>query len=246
MDGFATVFFKLAPNQSATDHARLNAFLDPAVDRFAALTDDEAREAFRGKLNTYVSLYAFLAQMIPFQDARLEKLYAFGRLLLRKLPRPEGGGPIDLSDEVALKSLRLKKQGEGELELEPGEGSPLHGPGGEGPGRGEGPMELLSTIIDQLNATFGTEFDAQDLVDGVTQQLVDDEEVQQAAAANDKANFGFVFDGKLDEALLGRHDKHKQFINAVFDKPDLEAEFRRLMLNAVYGRLSQAAAGGAR
>ena len=41
---------------------------------------------------------------MPFADPDIEKLYAYGRMLLRKLPRPEGGGPVDLGDDVALSS----------------------------------------------------------------------------------------------------------------------------------------------
>ena len=46
-------------------------------------------------LGDYVRLYAFLSQIITFTDADLEKLYVFGRLLLRKLPvnaGPTAGG----------------------------------------------------------------------------------------------------------------------------------------------------------
>jgi len=64
------------------------------------------------------------------------------------------------------------------------------------------PNELLSTVIQVINERFAAEFDAQDLVDDVTQQLLADEIVQQAAAANDTANFKFIFDDKLDKAWI--------------------------------------------
>jgi len=55
----------------------MNAALDPAVDRFKNLlqeNNDEA-ELFRGKLNAFKNLYVFLSQIIPYQDSDLEKLY---------------------------------------------------------------------------------------------------------------------------------------------------------------------------
>ena len=241
VDAFAKVFFKLAATTDITAHARLNAHLDPAVDRFKALDDDEARDTFRGKLRAFVNLYAFLAQIVPFSDPGLEKLYAYGKMLLRKLPRRDDDGRLDLDDEdVSLKTLILKKQAEGDLELEPDEGDPLRAPDETGTGKGKGPKEKLSTIIELINARFGADFDAQDLVDGVTTQLLDDEEVQQAAHANDKANFGYVFDGKLTAALVDRHDKHGDFINAVFSDESVGKLFRSLMLDAVYERLQAA------
>jgi type I restriction enzyme R subunit len=237
VENFAKVFFKLAGDQAVTDHPQLNSYLDPAVDRFKALGEKEQDE-FRGVLTAFRSLYSFLAQVVPFTDVDLEKLYAYGRMLLRKLPRTDSG-PLDLGDDVALKSFVLKKQEEKALDLKPEKGDPLAPPGSTGTGAGKGPKAKLSEIIKIINERFGTEFDAQDLVDGVTEQLLADAEVQQAAAVNDKTNFGYVFDKKLDTALLDRHAKHADFIDKVFSDPDMGRLFRALMLDQVYGRLTE-------
>ena len=129
VDGFAAIFFKLQGQRSVADSAPLNAWLDPAVDRFKALKagdDDEAgqerQEEFRGKLTAFKNLYGFLGQIVPFADPDLEKLYAFGRMLLRKLPRPDSGGPVDLGDDVVLASFKLKLEAEGALGPEVGRG----------------------------------------------------------------------------------------------------------------------------
>ena len=240
VDAFAKVYFKHGGQKGVADHGKLNNALDPAVDRFKALKDDEERLGFRAALAAFKNLYGFLAQIVPFDDPDLEKLYAYGRLLLKKLPRT-GSGPLDLGDDVALKpqSYQLRKLADGDLELEPGKGKPLKGPVETGTG-GKGPVEKLSTIIEIINQRFGTDYDAQDLVDGVTEQLVEDEEVQQAAHANDKANFGFVFKPKLDGALVDRHDKHGKFINAVFEDPAVGELFRSWMLDTVYERVRSA------
>ena len=57
---------------------RLYAALAPSVQRFSEIQDDE-RQDFRGQVTDYVRLYSFLAQVITFLDADLEKLYAFAR-----------------------------------------------------------------------------------------------------------------------------------------------------------------------
>jgi type I restriction enzyme, R subunit len=46
----------------------------------AVLPEGEQRD-FRGHLTDYVRLYAFLAQVLTFADADLEKLYVFARYL---------------------------------------------------------------------------------------------------------------------------------------------------------------------
>ena len=51
--------------------AVLNAALDPAVERFAAL-DGEDADKFRDALTSYVRAYAFLGQVVPFSDPHLE------------------------------------------------------------------------------------------------------------------------------------------------------------------------------
>jgi type I restriction enzyme, R subunit len=243
VEGFGKVFFKLGAEQAVTDHAKLNAWLDPAVDRFMAL-EEKGQEEFRSALAAYKNLYSFLAQIVPFVDIMLEQLYAFGRMLLKKLPR-DSSGAVDLGDEVALKSFVLKKQNdEQDLGLEDGEGGTLKPPGDTGTGKGKGPEVKLSEIIKLINDRFGTEFDAQDLVDGVTDQLVADNTIRQAADANDKENFGYVFTPKLDEALLDRHAKHGEFIDRVFADADMGRMFRSEMLRLVYGRLTEPEGSG--
>ena len=75
---------------------KLFAALAPVVDRYEAAEDEEQRKDFRKALNDYVRLYAFLSQIITFTDADLEKLYVFGRLLLRKLPVKRDELPVEI------------------------------------------------------------------------------------------------------------------------------------------------------
>lgn len=52
---------------------------------------EDEQEEFKKLLVQYRNLYSFLSQVIPYQDADLERLYAFVRLLLNKLPRIRSG-----------------------------------------------------------------------------------------------------------------------------------------------------------
>ena len=91
---------------AAGSHQKFNAILDQAVERFIAL-DEKARELFRGKLNAFRKLHAFLSQIIPYGDSELEKFYAYSRFLLTKLPAPDQG-PAFVLDEVALRFIGWK------------------------------------------------------------------------------------------------------------------------------------------
>ncbi len=79
-----------------------------------------AQEQFRGLLATFRNLYSFLSQIIPYQDSDLEKLYAFTRFLLSKLPKRVLGPQYKFDDEVALQCYRLEKISDGAIELTAG------------------------------------------------------------------------------------------------------------------------------
>ena len=77
VDAFARVCF-----DSKVKQDRLYSVLDLVFRRFKDLHQDE-RQGFRGQLTSYVRLQAFLAQVLTFADADLEKLHVFARHLCR-------------------------------------------------------------------------------------------------------------------------------------------------------------------
>ena len=93
----------------------------------------------------------------------LEKLYAFGRLLITKLRVDEDGGPLVLDDDVTLAYYRLTRTHEGSLSLPSGESATVSGPTDVGTGRTkEDDRVRLSEIVDVLNQRFSTEFSKED------------------------------------------------------------------------------------
>ncbi|HHR84996.1 MAG TPA: type I restriction endonuclease subunit R, partial [Candidatus Acetothermia bacterium] len=90
VEEFCKVFYKPKRDQTPADHARMNACIDPAVGRYKEL-EEEVREEFRKTLVAFRNLYSFMAQIIPFQDTDLEKLYSYVRFLLTKLPKDSQG-----------------------------------------------------------------------------------------------------------------------------------------------------------
>lgn len=88
---------------------KLYGFIDPAGDRFKAIEQEEAQDEFKNALPSFVRLYSFLSQILPFQDIELEKLCSFGRFLLSKLPKSDYTEPLKLDNEVALGYSRLQK-----------------------------------------------------------------------------------------------------------------------------------------
>src|SRR5258706_12954407 len=109
---FAKVYFDPKATQD-----RLYAVLAPLVVHFKTLSPEEQHD-FRGQLTDYVRLYAFLAQVLTFADADLEKLYIFARHLRRLLPADRAELPREVQRNIDMEAYRLQQTGSGRIALE--------------------------------------------------------------------------------------------------------------------------------
>ncbi|WP_295587529.1 DEAD/DEAH box helicase family protein [uncultured Lamprocystis sp.] len=220
---FAKVWYRAKRDHSASDHRVMNAVLDAVVQRFQE-REEEERETFRGQLTAYRNLYAFLSQIIPYQDSDLERLYTFVRNLLAKLPLPGDGQGFALDDEVALRFFRLQQMTEGSIDLAPGEAYPLKGPTDVGTGGIKDEAVALSSLIDLLNERFGTDFTEADQLffDQIRASAENNENIAEAARANNFANFASYFDRMLDELFIARMEGNEE----IFSRVMTDAEFR--------------------
>ncbi|MEW5708616.1 MAG: type I restriction endonuclease [Pseudomonadota bacterium] len=221
---FCAVYFKPKQRQSVEDHRAMNAALDPAVSRFAALQREKEEEAelFRGKMQAFRNLYTFLSQIIPYQDSDLERLYVFLRHLAAKLPRRSRGPLYQFDDEVRLEYYRLQKISEGSISLKEGEAQPLDGPQEVGSGEVREEAVPLSQLIDLINERFGTEFTQADQLffDQIVEAAVRDEDLRQAAAVNPEDKFELVFRGLLERLFVERMESNEEiFVRYMNDLP---------------------------
>src|SRR5205085_12198774 len=128
--------------------------LAPMVERFRGISEPEQHD-FRGQLNDYVRLYAFLAQVLTFADADLEKLYVFARHLRRLLPADRVELPREVQQNIDMESYRIQQTGSGRITLQrnggvldPQSSRSQHELAAE-------EIESLSRIIAELNERFG-------------------------------------------------------------------------------------------
>ncbi len=245
VERFCGVYFAPKQRQSAADHRTMNAAIDPAVARFAARRDENEEEAedWRGKLQAFLNLYAFLSQVIPYQDSDLERLYVFLRHLAAKLPRRKSGPAYRFDDEVRLEYYRLQKISEGSIALQGGEARRLDGPTEVGSGMARPQAVPLSRLVDALNERFGTDFNQADQLffDQIVAAALADDGVRQAAAVNPGDKFELVFKGLLENLFVERMDQNEgifvrfmndaSFQNAVTERMASEA-YRRLTSDA--------------
>ena len=228
VDDFAQVFYLPAARQRTADHARLEAALQPARDRFKALDEDE-QTAFRDRLGAFVSLYAFLSQIIPYGDSELERLASFGRALLPHLLSERDDDPINLGDDVELAYYRLQRVSSGAISLGEETGAYVVSPTDVGTGNPEEELAPLSEIIKRLNERFGTNFTNEDRLffEQVKERAVRNERIRQTALANTLEKFSLGIRpeiGKLmmermgeNDALVTRYLSDKDFQNVAFE-----------------------------
>ncbi|NOT57669.1 MAG: type I restriction endonuclease subunit R [Deltaproteobacteria bacterium] len=240
---FCAIFFKPKERQSPADHQAMNAVLDPTVDRFRALleNDEEEAELWRGKLQAFRNLYAFLSQIIPYQDSDLERLYTFLRHLSAKLPRRHGGPRYNFDDEVRLEYYRLQKISEGSISLREGSARPLDGPTEVGSGLVREAVVRFSRLIDVVNARFGTDFTEADQLffDQIMEAALADASLRQAARVNPVDRFTLVFTNLLDTLFVERMEQNDE----IFARFMNEEGFRKLigarMASEVYQKLQR-------
>ena len=243
VEEFAKVFYKPKVNQTPTDHARINACIDPAVGRYNNL-DREDRELFRKNLVAYRNLYSFMSQVIPFQDTDLEKLYSYIRFLLTKLPRDDRGPIYKFDDDVALKYYRLQKISEGAISLEPGKQEAVDGPTAVGTGIAKGEEIELSKLIDILNDRFGTEFKPGDQLffESIREDAIADSNLRQAAMANTMENFGYVFRKALEGLFIDRMDQNEEITAKFMNEGKFRETVSQHLLQEVYEKIRGAEA----
>lgn len=206
--------------------------LSPAVGRFKLLDDDE-QEEFRATLQSFVRAYAFVAQVMPWTDTDLEKLFLYGKALLTELPTGENDPMPQLSKSVQLTHLRIAIASDSAIALsgddEPGVALP-----GQGKGKQAEPvLDKLSALIAVMNDKFGTGLDDGDRV-WVDQQWVvvkTDDDMRTVAQNNDRSQYELVLTEKIKQLLVDRQDKNGQLFDLFFANPD----FQDMMLEYLGG-----------
>lgn len=236
VEEFARVFYKPKVQQSSVDHTKLNRCIDPAVIRYNEKKEEE-QDSFKKDLTTFKHLYSFAAQIIPFQDSDLEKLYSYGRMLLAKLPKRDDGPRYQFDEEVALKYYRIQKMMENTaIGLEKGKPGEIEGPVEVGTRKAKDEEVVLSELIDILNDRFGTNFTPADQLffDSIKEDALANETIRQAAQVNKIDNFSILFFKKLEELFITRLDQNQSIATKFFNEDDFRKLISQELMKQVY------------
>ena len=242
VEAFAQVFYLPQAKQRPGDHARMEAQLQPARDRFSAL-DEEEQTAFRDRLGAFVNLYAFLSQIIPYADADLERLSAFGRALLRHLRVGSDSATVHLGDDVELEYYRLQRVSSGVIKVGEAEPAYVTSPTEVGTGDPEEDTAPLSEIIERLNDRFGTDFTDEDRLffEQVKERAVRNEDVRRMAQANTYDKFALGFRPQLGKLMVERMGENDAIVTRFLDDADFQQTASEVLAREVYEAVGEPA-----
>jgi type I restriction enzyme R subunit len=173
-------------------------------------------DLFRKNLQSFVRLYEFLSQIVPYEDRELEQLCVYARHLhpLLRIDRLQEDD-IDIS-ELQLTHYRLTKRAEHQLRLSEEEGEyGLEPASAVGTGKAHDPQKKrLSEIIEALNGIFGAETSDEDqlhFLTGIAQRIRRQEDVmaQVNSQPADQVMHGLLPRRVLDTVLDAMTDHEK-------------------------------------
>lgn len=233
---FAQVFYKPVRRQSVADHAHMQQYLQPAVDRFRAIGDEGRREAFRDKLAGYVRVYAFLSQIVPWADREQEQLYSYGRSLLPHLPRDRDTTIMQVGDEVSLEHYRLDQAFSGAMEIRDGSAEYVRSPTAVGTGKAEEEQAPLSEIIGLLNERFGTEFVEEDRLffQQIKAKACGDDDIVRTALANPRDKFELGTRKRILELMIERMAENDQIVTRYMEDEEFRAAAFPILAREVF------------
>lgn len=238
VEAFARVFYKKAEQQNAADHAHMQRHLQPAVDRFKAISDEEKKLEFREKLSAYVRLYSFLSQIVPYADADLEMLYSYGRFLLPHLQIGRSDA-VKLADEVGLQYYRLERVFSGAINLRDGEIDGVKSPTDIGTKKSKDEKASLSEIIQVLNERFGTEFTDEDRLffEQIKEKATKHPNIISTALANPLDKFELGIRKLIEELMIQRMGENDKIVTRYMDDRNFQSAAFTILAREIFNTI---------
>ena len=246
INAFANIWFSHRTTPTAGEHKKLNALIDQAVEKYLHLSDDpehneEQQKLFKSQLQSYLNLYLFVSQIIPYADSIHEKRHVYLKALMMKLPRGSQNEKIDLSKITLLQYYRLQQIGEGSINLAEGEANPLKGSTDVGTGQ-TSITEAIDKLIKDLNDSFTTEFTLADQLffESLDQFCAQHPNVIDAAQHNPLPSFVEYFYTQIDDLLAELFEKFGESVMKVMNNEQIKQKVSNRLAKQIYQMVQQA------
>jgi type I restriction enzyme, R subunit len=229
VDEFCKVFFD--PKEEG-DH-KIHPIIDVVVNQYIEKLDDDQKEEYKSKVQSFIRLYTYISQISPFTEVDWEKHFVFLRFLNKKLPKGVVV-KVDIIDSVDLDSLRIQKIGESKLSLEDKQGE-VDGIGSGPGGKGEEEKELLSQIIEKINTIYGIDLKKEDslTIETIKNRVNQDQDVIKVVKGNNSEDVKREFYlKKFQNDVIDYHGDRLEFYKKV-----MSPEILPLLVNSFYEEL---------
>lgn len=215
----------------------IHALLDESSKNFREDLSEDQQADFRAKVKTYVRLYVFLSQIVPFENPYLEQLHIFLSHLQSKLG---GGSGEDLAkgilSNIDMDSYRIQLEGTTNIKLSQGENiKPI--PTDMRGSTNDAELENLSNILQSFNERFGTQFEDVDKVRQMTENLAQDvaknKELISSLTHSGEQNAKITSDKIVGEELLKYVTSNFELYKLISDNKEAKEDFNNLMFSIV-------------
>ena len=233
VEAFSKLYF------SARNGQAFQAHLKQAHERYTALTREE-QELFRRDASTFITAYDFLSQIVDYNDADLEKLHAFLKLLQPRL-RGQEDDPISIDGAARLAGYKLKKKTEHDLSLAGGEATALDPMAAGGGLAWDDPKLRLSAIIMKMNEIFAgvhTNSEHEGWATAVIGNASADPALAEQARANPTASQFSNGDYRsvLSQVIIKTLESHHSMSEQALQNPKVFTEIADVFLSEIYER----------
>ena len=198
---------------------------------------EEQQADFRAKVKTYIRLYIFLSQIVPFENPYLERLYIFLNNLQNKLG---GDTPIDLAqgilNNIDMDSYRLQLEATTHILMEQGEDlKPI--PTDMRGGTNQPEIDRLSNILQTFNDRYGTQFESADrvrqMVESIANDVAKNEELLNSMKYSDDQNARITNDKIAQQELLKHVTTNFDFYKLITDNKEAKEDFNAMLFGMV-------------
>jgi type I restriction enzyme, R subunit len=222
---------------------QLHASLDESAAIFRNDLEEEHQTDFRAKVKTYVRLYVFLSQIVPFENPYLERLYIFLNHLQNKLG---ANTSVDLAkgilDNINMDSYRLQLEASVDIVLEQGDDlKPI--PTDMRGGLSEPEIDKLSNILQSFNDRYGTQFEDADKVrqmaENIAQDVAKNNELINSLKYSDDQNARITSDKIVGDELLKHITTNFDLYKLYSDNKEFKEDFSAMMFGVVKELISR-------
>ena len=223
---------------AARTETRLDPILDACVAVYKERLDEDGQVDFKGKAKAFIRTYAFLASILPYNNAEWEKLSIFLNFLVPKLPAPvEEDLSKGILDAIDMDSYRVEKRAAMKIQL-PDEDAEIEPVPVSGGGRVPEPeLDRLSNIIKTFNDQFGnipwTDTDRVHklITEEIPARVAADTAYQNAKKNSDKQNARVEHDKALGRVMTAVLKDDTELFKQFMDNES----FRRWLTDTVFG-----------